>query len=131
MEVEVFHMLIERLNGVEDKVRKMRDDLGCILLPRLEDVTVDNVQQLKDKLKEQDVVRALAERRRDNPSVVLHGDLPRNLVRQLKDNGFRVKRAGPSGPHQETTTMILWADAVCDRETLRHVWANPEDFKDL
>lgn len=141
VEVEVFHMLIERLSYVEDdtrkmrdEVQKMRDDLGCIFLPRLEDVTADNVQQLKNKLKEQDVVRALSGRSNDKTTyVMLHGELPRDMVRKLKDNGFRVKvaEAGRHRPGQEAMTMILWADAVCDRKTLAHVWVNPEQFKDL
>ena len=132
VEVEVFHMLIERLNGVEDEIQRMRDDLGCILLPRLKDVTTDNVGHLKDKLREQDVVRALAARSVGRQeAAVLVGTLPENVVVQLKANGFRVKQAGAQRFQQDPTFMILWGDAECNAETLQHHWMTPDDFKDL
>ncbi len=129
VDAELFHMLIERLGGVEDEVRRMRSDLGCILLPRLQDVTADNVNDLKDRLKEQDVVRGLAGRVHHDHAFFSQR-LSNEHVHQLKANGFRVSQA-KDHTHKDITTAIMWGGAALDAPMLQHHWINPEDFKEL
>ena len=106
----------------------MRSDLGRILLPRIEDVTADNVDALKDRLKEQDIVRSLGGRLSPEHTFQT-GDLSQQHVSVLKDNGFRVFQAhrGLDPPQ----TLILWGKRKLDSTLLRHHWSKPEEFVKL
>ena len=128
----MFHMLIERLGAVEDGMRQVRADLEMILLPRLRDVTTGTVDEIKDRLAEQDIVRALASRATRNYGNVF-GDLPERYIQQLKAQGFRMYQANFHGhPHSSTkNTYILWGEQQLNEELLRNVWDNPRDCIEL
>ena len=130
----MFHMLIERLGAVEDSMRQVREDLEMILLPRLHDVNPGNVNAIKDRLKEQDIVRTLASRVKENWGSLL-GILPDRHVQQMKAQGFRVyqtrsSKTHPSGP-AHALTYILWGEQQIDEDLLSHVWYTPNDFVEI
>lgn len=134
LEADVFHMLIERLGAVEDSMREIRSDLDMILLPRLHDVSPLNVNAIKDRLKEQDIVRALASRANGDHGSLL-GNLPDKYIQQLKAQGFRVYQTTPQRlPHTldaAKQTYILWGEQQLDENLLHNVWVSPEDFVQL
>ena len=130
LEAELFHMLIERLGAVEDNMQQVRADLEMILLPRLHDVNSGNINDVKDRLKEQDVVRALASRNKENYGRVL-GTLPDIHVQQMKTQGFRVYQTRSRGPDSTPLTYILWGEQQLDDNLLSHVWNTPDDFVEL
>lgn len=132
LEADVFHMLIERLGAVEDSMRQVRADLEMILLPRLHDVSPHNIDDIKDRLKEQDVVRALASRANGDHGSLL-GNLPDTYIQQLKAQGFRVYQTTPRRvPHSGAKqTYILWGEQQLDEDLLQSVWDSPKDFVEL
>ena len=129
----MFHMLIERLGAVEDSMRQVREDLEMILLPRLHDVTPGNVNAIKDRLKEQDVVRALASRANGDHGSLM-GSLPDKYIQQLKAQGFRVYQTFNrplTKPNAAKHTYILWGNQQLDEHLLRSSWDTPKDFIEL
>ncbi len=131
VDADLFHMLIERLGCVEDEVRHMRSDLGCILLPRLQDVTAGNVDALKETLAEQDIVRGLSGRARRNHAI-FNENFSDDRVCLLKANGFRVYRAMIGAREAGVPKIVcLWKDAVFNETMLRSYWIKPEDFQEL
>ena len=128
----MFHMLIERLGAVEDSMRQVRADLEMILLPRLRDVAPGNVDEIKDRLKEQDIVRALASRATVNYGN-LFGDVPERYIQELKAQGFRVYQSNFHAHPRSSTknTFILWGEQQLNEELLRNVWDTPKDFVQL
>lgn len=127
---DLFHMLINELHTVQDEVKAMRSDLGRILLPRIEDVTAANVETLKDRLTEQDLVRSLASRVTIDHAH-LRGKLPLAYVDTLKKNGFRVCQTQPVRALDDPLTFILWGGSELNDQVLRFHWNRPEEFIDL
>ncbi len=127
---DLFHMLIKELHGVQDEVQNMRADLGRILLPKIEDVTSDNVEELVEKLTEQDIVRSLGGRRCKGYTF-LNDKLPTGHVKVLKDNGFRVSELRHRTTRQEPSTIIMWGDTMRKDVLMSHLWSVQEDFVDL
>lgn len=121
LEADVFHMLIERLGAVEDSMRQVREDLEMILLPRLHDVSPHNINNIKDRLKEQDVVRALASRANGDHGRLI-GNLPDKYIQQLKAQGFRVYQTFNrplTKPNAAKHTYILWGNQQLDEHLLQ------------
>lgn len=127
----MFHMLIERLGAVEDGMQKVRADLEMILLPRLRDVTPGTINEIQDRLKEQDIVRALVRSTGNYGNVF--GDVPERYIQQLKAQGFRMYRSNfHAHPHSSTqNTYILCGEQQLDEELLRNRWDRPKDFVEL
>ena len=132
LEADVFRMLIERLGAVEDSMRQVRADLEMILLPRLRDVTSGTVDEIKDRLTEQGIVRALASRATASYGS-LFGDVPERYIQQLKAQGFRVYQSNFHAHPRSSTknTIILWGEQQLNEELLRNVWDTPKDFVQL
>ena len=128
---DLFHMLIKELHGVQDEVQNMRADLGRILLPNIEDITPDTIQQARDRLTEQDIVRSLCGRK-FKEHAFLADKIPDEYVKVLKDNGFSVSRlADNASLKQEPSTIIAWGGTRRDVRMLHSWWTNPEDYVDL
>ena len=128
-EVRTFFMLIERMNALEDQVKALRLEMREQAIPRLKDVKAKNVDAIKHRITEREVVSAVVGRRTADFAVVAF-ELPEDLVRQLKDNGFTVSKA-VHGYNNDVTTAITWGDAKVDEEGLRRLWVRPEEFTEL
>ena len=126
----MFHMLIERLGAVEDSMRQVRADLKMILLPRIRDVTPSTVDEMKDSLREQDIVRALTSRMNGDYGSVL-GDVPERCIQQLKAQGFRMYQTRAYPHSYIKKTYVLWGEQQLDDDLLRSIWDKPEDFVEL